>query len=324
MVDRWWAEAQAHQVLPARFDALLRGDGREPVSAAPLATATGRVPVRWPSPARSTCAAAPHEVSVDVDIPDPADEAVGVLVSQGSGFGGWVLWVAGGRLHYAHNHVSMEESRVESDHSFPPGATGSACATSTAPVPAGGGVATLVIDGDPCGSLEIPRFTLTRWSICGDGLTVGRSMALPVVRRLGSPRSCSPGTIHEVTIDVDGGPSSTSPPGPNRRCGPNEPSTAPRFLRRTHARAGQLPSRRSKARRRVAARPTAGASRPTHRGRPGAGRRGPPHRGRHGPAETRARHLLRPTRIDHVIVIGVAGGTRCATCASATSWSPRW
>jgi arylsulfatase len=68
-----------------------------------------------------------------------------------------------------------------------------------------GGVATLLIDGDDVGSVVIPRFTLTRWSICGDGLTVGRSMALPVVRDHPSPFPFT-GTIHEVDVDVDGGP----------------------------------------------------------------------------------------------------------------------
>jgi len=39
-----------------------------------------------------------------------------VLVSQGSGYGGWALWLADGRLHYAHtDFVSMEEARVVAD-----------------------------------------------------------------------------------------------------------------------------------------------------------------------------------------------------------------
>jgi hypothetical protein len=66
-------------------------------------------------------------------------------------------------------------------------------------------VATLVIDGDDAGSVDIPNFTLTRWSICDDGLTIGYSMALPVVRDFASPFRFT-GTIHQVTIDVDGDP----------------------------------------------------------------------------------------------------------------------
>jgi arylsulfatase len=66
-------------------------------------------------------------------------------------------------------------------------------------------VATLTIDGEGVGSVEVPHFTLTRWSICGDGLTIGRSMALPVVAEYTSPFPFT-GTIRRVTVDVDGGP----------------------------------------------------------------------------------------------------------------------
>ena len=71
--------------------------------------------------------------------------------------------------------------------------------------PGPGGIATLVVDGEPAGSVVIPRFTLTRWSICGDGLTVGYSMALPVVRDYRSPFPFT-GTIHRVDVDVSGQP----------------------------------------------------------------------------------------------------------------------
>ncbi len=120
--------------------------------------------------------------------------------------------MAGGRLHYAHNHVSMTTSAVAADRPLAPGRHHVGVRYEHGAVPSGdgeatpdGGVATLVIDGIDAGSVTIPRFTLTRWSICGDGLTVGRSMALPVVRDWSSPFAFT-GTIHEVVIDVDGGP----------------------------------------------------------------------------------------------------------------------
>jgi arylsulfatase len=139
-------------------------------------------------------------VIVDVDVPD--DRAEGVLVSQGSGFGGWVLWLAGGRLHYAHNFVSMEESRAVADRLV---STGHHRLGLRYEHDATGGVATLMVDGTPVGSVTIPRFTLTRWSITGDGLTIGYSMALPVVPDYESPFRFT-GTIHRVTVDVAGGP----------------------------------------------------------------------------------------------------------------------
>ena len=50
-----------------------------------------------------------HPITATVDIPDGG--ADGVLVSQGSGLGGYVLYVADGRLHYAHNFVGLETRR---------------------------------------------------------------------------------------------------------------------------------------------------------------------------------------------------------------------
>ncbi|MGZ4760758.1 MAG: hypothetical protein ACXV95_16980, partial [Acidimicrobiales bacterium] len=147
-----------------------------------------------------------HEVLVEVGIDAPAEGTEGVLVSQGSGYGGWAMWLSGGRLHYAHNFVSMEEARVAADRLVTPGrhALGVRYRHGTGSNGAGG-VATLTIDGEAVGSVEIPHFTLTRWSICGDGLTIGYSMALPVVADYCSPFRFT-GTIHEVVIDVDGGP----------------------------------------------------------------------------------------------------------------------
>ena len=222
MVERWWAEAEANQVLPVDSMPFFEAMARPPVSPerSRYRYWPGTGPVAEPGAVDVRCRS--HVVTVHVEIPYPgaaeageplggepafgSSSVEGVLVSQGSGFGGWVLWMAEGRLHYAHNHVSMTTSRVVSDRFVEPGDHQLGFRYDHG---AGGrrdgGIATLVIDGADAGSVEIPRFTLTRWSICGDGLTVGRSMALPVVRDFASPFAFT-GTILEVTVDVDGGP----------------------------------------------------------------------------------------------------------------------
>jgi arylsulfatase len=189
-----------------------------PLDSMPFFEAIGRDPV---SPARSRYVYWPgtgpvdeagavdvksrsHEVRVDVDI-SRGEAADGVLVSQGSGYGGWALWLSGGRLHYAHNFVSKEEARVVADRTVTPGRHTLGVRYDHGAGEDVAGVATLVIDGEPAGSVDVPHFTLTRWSICGDGLTVGYSMALPVVRDFSSPFRFT-GTIEQVVIDVDGGP----------------------------------------------------------------------------------------------------------------------
>ena len=206
MIERWWVEAEAHQVLPLDSMPFFEAIGRDPVSppraryvywpgSGPVAE-SGAVDVRSRS----------HEVTVEVDILSEPAATSGVLVSQGSGYGGWALWVDAGILHYAHNFVAMETSNVTADRVLTPGAHGVGVRYEHGAGNLGtGGVATLVIDGDAVAAVEIPHFTLTRWSICGDGLTVGRSLALPVVPEYESPFAFS-GTIRRVVIDVDGGP----------------------------------------------------------------------------------------------------------------------
>jgi len=199
MVDRWWVEAERYQVLPVDSSPFFEAIAREPVT-----PPRGRYRY-WPGTGPVDEAAAvnvrcrTHRVVAEVDIPDAGAE--GVLVSQGSGHGGWVLWLADGRLSYAHNFVALEESRVVSDVAVPAGRHDLEVRYEHGP--GSGGVATLLVDGAAAGSVEVPRFTITRWSICGDGLTVGYSMALPVVADYASPFPFT-GTLHRVVVDVEG------------------------------------------------------------------------------------------------------------------------
>ena len=104
-------------------------------------------------------------------------------------------------LVYVHNFVALEESKVIS-----PAAIGGGCHELSMRYERRGhqgGTATLDIDGTDCGSVDIARFTPIRWSITGDGLTIGRSMSLPVSADCRSPFTYG-GTILEVTVDVDG------------------------------------------------------------------------------------------------------------------------
>jgi len=206
MIERWWVEAETHQVLPLDSMPFFEAIGRDPVSPARARyvywPGTGPVDEAGAVDVRSRS----HEVRAEVDIGEDPEATSGILVSQGSGYGGWALWVQAGRLHYAHNFVSLQEAIVAADRLVTPGPhTLGVRYEHGAGMLGTGGVATLMIDGSPAGAVEIPHFTLTRWSICGDGLTIGRSLALPVVETYTSPFPFS-GTIHRVLIDVDGGP----------------------------------------------------------------------------------------------------------------------
>ena len=200
MVELWWSEAERYQVLPldnAPFD-LVFGEaadrhrrrtryvyrpGTGPVSEAVAVNLRNRS----------------HTITAEVVV--PAGGAEGVLLAQGSGYGGYSLFLAGGRLHYVHNHVVQRMDEV----------------TSTVEVTGGEhqlgfrfdrtgehrGVGTLVVDGTDVGSVEIPAFTATRWSITGEGLCCGFQFGLPVTPRYRTPFPFT-GELRRVVVTVDG------------------------------------------------------------------------------------------------------------------------
>ena len=140
-----------------------------------------------------------HTITAEVVV--PAGGAEGVLLAQGSGYGGYSLFLADGRLHYVHNHVVQRMDEV----------------TSTVEVTGGEhqlgfrfdrtgehrGVGTLVVDGTDVGSVEIPAFTATRWSITGEGLCCGFQFGLPVTPRYRTPFPFT-GELRRVVVTVDG------------------------------------------------------------------------------------------------------------------------
>ena len=129
-----------------------------------------------------------HRIAATVDIPDPAvggAPAEGVLVALGSGLGGWTLYLADGRPAYSHNFVSLEEHHIEAEEPVPPGRHEVAFRFERTGEHRG--VGHLEVDGVEVARGEIPRFTLTKFSVTGAGLTCGYSDGLPVTRRYEAP-----------------------------------------------------------------------------------------------------------------------------------------
>jgi arylsulfatase len=140
-----------------------------------------------------------HTITAEVSI--PAGGAEGILLAQGSSFGGYALFVKGGRLHYVHNFVGLEEHRLSSNVDVPAGEH--TLAFRFAKTAEHQGTATLLIDGAAAGEMEIARFTPTRFSITGEGLCCGYDSGMPVSRDYQSPFRFT-GAIRRVVVEVDG------------------------------------------------------------------------------------------------------------------------
>jgi arylsulfatase len=164
------------------------------------------------------CAEVPESVAVNirnrsysigalVDI--PARGAQGVIFAHGSRFGGHSLYVKDNHLHYVYNWVGIEEQMVSSTEEIPTG-TGvilAAAFEKTGEEPRGvaHGTLTLYIGDRKVGEGQI-RTQPGKFSIAGEGLTIGRDSSEPVTDAYPgtSPWAFTGGTITQVAVDVSG------------------------------------------------------------------------------------------------------------------------
>jgi arylsulfatase len=202
LVELWWTEAEKYNVLPldnAPFDRVFGEDrpghdGRRRYVYYPIGgpvTEEAAVNVRNRS----------HRITADVEIPDAG--ADGILLAQGSVLGGYALFVLGGRLHYVHNFVGLEQHRLTSETELTPGPHNLEFRFDKTGDHQGHG--TLVVDGKTVASGDIPRFTPTRFSITDAGLCCGYHTGMPVVDDYRAPFPFT-GLLHRVVVEVDGDP----------------------------------------------------------------------------------------------------------------------
>ncbi len=203
MIERWWGEAARHQVLPL--------DNR-PFSELVLERPE-RVPARnryvyrphtaqVPEPVAVNVKNRPHTVTATCTVPDGGCE--GVIIGQGSFFGGWALWVGvDGRPRYVHNLTSREWTRLEAPEALAPGTH--EVQFRYGRVSAEPKLAQLLVDGVLVAEAEVPRFTWNRFSICGHGLTCGWANAPAVCDDFTAPFPFT-GTLEPVVVDVAGTP----------------------------------------------------------------------------------------------------------------------
>ena len=143
-----------------------------------------------------------------VDLPEPG--AAGVIFAQGSKFGGHALYVRDGRLHYVNNFVGVIEQRVDATEDLPIGEQLILAAAFDKEGEEGHvatGTLTLYHGERAVGSARI-RTQPGKFSIAGEGLTIGRDSGAPVTDDYPgtAPWPFTGGTLHRVRVDVSGEP----------------------------------------------------------------------------------------------------------------------
>ena len=202
MIERWWVEAARNDVLPLDnrpFSDFVFGRRASIPERSSYEYRPGGSPV--PEAAAVNVRNRSHRVTAFVVVPEGGAE--GVLLAQGSVLGGWSFHLHADRLVYVHNLSGYREHRVEAPVALDPGPHRLEFRFSKTGEHQGSG--SLLVDGDEVGEGEIPRFTMTRFSLAGAGLSCGRSDPTPVCDDYEAPFAFT-GTLHRVVVDVSGDP----------------------------------------------------------------------------------------------------------------------
>jgi arylsulfatase len=200
MVERWWAEAGKHNVLPldARFQARLFEPKPE------LAGSRDRH-VYYQGAARADHFSAAnlhnrsHSITAELVIPEGGAE--GVILCHGGRFSGYTLFVKDRRLTYVHNYLGLQEYTVRSTEPLPVGA----CTVRFDFTRTGQhqGTGALSIDGRKVGEAELPRMVPNMHERNGEGLCCGYDSQTAVSVEYQAPFRFT-GTIKRAVVEATG------------------------------------------------------------------------------------------------------------------------
>ncbi|MEU3920398.1 arylsulfatase [Streptomyces sp. NPDC029004] len=150
-----------------------------------------------------------YAIGALVDLPEPGAE--GVLFAHGGRFGGHALYVKNNRLHYVYNFLGSQEQRISATQDLPTGRNLILAASfdkdGEDPPGTAHGLLGLYYGDQKVGEGRI-RIQPGKFSLAGEGLTVGRDSGEPVTRDYpgSAPWAFTGGTLDRVAVDVSGEP----------------------------------------------------------------------------------------------------------------------
>jgi arylsulfatase len=197
--ERWTEEAERYGALPLQAIRVF-GHGRPPIvpPSDRVVLRAGAAPL--PEELAPSLKLRPHRIVARIEVPPAGAE--GVLVAQGGRFGGFSLYVQGGRAHYTYNFAGLAETTVSSD-ALAPGRH--VVGVEVTPRRGLAMHADLVVDGATVGAVDIPRTTPFRFALHGEGMSCGFDDGTPVSATYAAPFEFT-GVLHDVTVDVSGTP----------------------------------------------------------------------------------------------------------------------
>jgi arylsulfatase A-like enzyme len=208
LIGLWWSEAGRYQALPlenrnaVEILATERPQLSKPRSRYAYYPGGSEVPESVAPNVRNRSYTIAVEVTID------SEDAEGVLFAHGSRFGGHALYIKDRKLKYVYNWVGLFEQFVESSEQVPLGhVVLSASFERQGDAMPSEGTLTLHMRDQAVGEATI-KTQPGKFSIAGEGLTIGRDSAEPVTDDYPGERpwAFTGGTIHQAAIDVSGDP----------------------------------------------------------------------------------------------------------------------
>ena len=140
-----------------------------------------------------------HSITADLDI--PAGGANGVIVAQAGRFGGWSLYMKGGRVHEVYNYGGIDRYTVSSPAPLAPGRhTVRYDFVYDGGPPGSGGLSRLSVDGVPVGETRVER--TMPFAFSGDeGVDVGRDDETPVTEDYKQGNNRFTGRILKIVVE---------------------------------------------------------------------------------------------------------------------------
>jgi arylsulfatase len=141
-----------------------------------------------------------HTITAEIEV--PAGGAEGVIIAQAGRFGGWSLYMKGGRVHHVHNYGGLERTTVSSNAALAPGrhTVRYEFAHDGGP-PGSGGTSRLFVDGQASGEAKVPRLMPFAYS-ADEGADVGLDSETPVTEEYVQGRNRFTGRIQQVTVET--------------------------------------------------------------------------------------------------------------------------
>jgi arylsulfatase len=141
-----------------------------------------------------------YTVTADVDV--PSGGASGVIIAQAGRFGGWSMYMKGGRAHYVYNFGGLQRFTASSKAALTPGRhTIRYEFAYDGGAPGSGGNGRLLVDGQPVGEVRVLR--TMPFAFSGDeGADVGTDNETPVTEEYAEGNNRFTGRIHKVTVEI--------------------------------------------------------------------------------------------------------------------------